>query len=211
MVSDILEIKNHLKSKEVSRVYENGDGETTTIENFYGDGMVVNNITFNTYTNDQTIDDNITAIMKTLEEDSNVGPLSIISDIGGSIEKKTYIPKELNKKTDVSKLNHRSKEETSTQTIVVSKVDFLGNSKWTAHLNGNKINVEMKDNQFKKNIGDYNFTLGTKMNVEMKFKYDVDKNGIPIKGSKTEYTVLKVNRVVNDEVEQTTLFNEQDL
>lgn len=206
MFVNILDLKKHLQSKEASRVYETGDGQSTTVENFNGEKLIVNNFTFNTYTEDQSIEDSVTSIMKSLKDDSNVGSLAIVKNNGKSFEKKTYNPSELAEKIDVSKLNYRLKEDLIIQTVIVSKVDFVGNSKWTVHLNGNKINVEMKDMHFKANIGNYNFTLGTKMVVEMKVLYNVDKNGIPLKETKTEYIILKVNEVINDEDEQTRFF-----
>lgn len=204
MFKDFLEIKKHLGGKEPNSVIETQNNYK--IENFNGNIINISKSTFNAYTDSQDIDDSIVSMMKTLDNDSDVTGLTVESSRDNeSIE---FNPKELSKSYDVSKLNSSIEVHVVRQIVKVAKVDFNWKSKWQVYVNADLVSVNNRDEEFKKEIDNHNFTTMTKLDVDLEIRFHVDSHGTPIQGKRPEYSILKVHEVINKtQNEQLSLIN----
>jgi hypothetical protein len=207
MFKNFLDIKKHLNGSEPKSVVEVHNHYK--IENLNGDIYDCDSITFNAYTENADIDDSISIMAKKLTEDTQRDGISvnINNNIGNKVEFSKDEIKLMTKRIDLSKLSPNIVSQRLFQKVIVGKIDFDGDSKWTIYINGSKENVKILDEDFKKNISSYKFTKGTVMDVELDVSYHVDNNEIPLNNRRPQFTIIKVFNVLNDEVTQSSFMS----
>lgn len=208
LFKNFLEIKKHLQGVEPKSVTE--VHKHIHIENVFGNVYSCEKISFNAYTESTDIDDALSTIAKRLGDDDQRDGLIMGIENEVSKEKVSFSKEDLftmSTRIDLSKLSPGVVKQKLIQSVIVGKIDFEGDSKWTIYINGVKENVKMNDEEFRKNIGMYKFTKGTKLDVEMDVMFHVDESGIPLGNRKHQYVITKIIAVYNDEVDQVRLFN----
>gem|GEM_PF-4667137 len=207
MFKNFLDIKKHLNGSEPKSVVEVHNHYQ--IENLNGNIYDCDSITFNAYTENADIDDSISIMAKKLSEDNQREGISVY--INNSIGNRVVFSKDeiklMTKRVDLSKLSPNIVNQRLLQKIIIGKIDFDGDSKWTIYINGSKESAKILDEDFKRNISSFKFTKGTIMDVELEVSYHVDNNSIPLKNKKPQYTIIKVFNVLNDESEQSSFMN----
>ena len=193
MFKTFLDIKKHLQGNKPKGIIEIKNN--FIVENNNGTILNVDKITFNAYTDTQEIEDNLSRLMKSLSNDERVTSLKVVTTRNEETNESTYNPDAMSSAYDVSLISNKIDVQRTRQVIKLAKLDFVGTSKWQAYVNTELVSLNMLDEEFRNNISEYSFTLGTKLDVELEIRYQVDNLGFPVRGKKAEYRILKVYSV----------------
>lgn len=210
--NDCLSIKKHLMGKEPKNI-KRVDDKHIEIENNSGNIQICNIASVNLYGSNDALERELTKCFKAVNKDSDRTGMTFVTSENNKPENIISFSnselKSCSELVDVSKLTSNVEEMESTETLRVIKPDFFGNSKWTFFLNNQRIEADIKDEVFldKVHHNQVLFDGDTRLKVQLKVKYKIDSNGIPIEYEKPIYTVLIVLDVIQNKIENLTLFN----
>ncbi len=198
----IIELRKFLNGKEPQEITYADEG--VVVKNQTGNTYVANTMIFNTYTSEPKIEESIAKTFETAEKDGDRTDIEYkITDINGvnksiNVEAKDF--KKMAIKQDVQSFSNRMEEETNETIVRVMKPDLEGSTQWSVSLQDRKINVSMYDETFTKRIKTEKipFYYGTKMKVLMRYRYLVGEDNMPITSSKTQYAIMKVLTIDNE-------------
>lgn len=206
----VLAIKKHLKGnkpKDVQRV-----GDQVIIINEEGSNVRVNQFIFDKVATDDEVDKGINRILKALDNDENRLGIRVDSiDIDG---KKTTMEIQKNELKETSKTMDLTPFSNKTSDVVyesidvrLSKVDLLGDSKWTIIFGSTKEQADIADEKFLRNVksGFYQFGTSTVMKVKLRIRYFVDEYNQYLLDKKITYTILEVYEVLSINQNQSSL------
>lgn len=210
--NNILNIKKHLRGNEPKNI-EKIDDRNISIENIQGDKQVFKIESVNIYGNNEILEKELSKIFKTVDKDEDRGGLSFSSSINDELnEQIEFSSSDLSscsKIVDVSKLTMNTEEIISNTILRVIKADFYGNSKWTFFMNNQRIEADILDEVFLDRVhhNEILFDGDTRLKVQLKTKYKIDGDGLPIENEKAIYSVVFVLDVIQNRIESKTLFD----
>lgn len=183
----ILELRKMLNGKPPKEVIKR-DGEITLI-NFNGNTFNIDELTFNVYTTNDTIEKNLAKVSKTVAHDNSRTCLSYEFETEDFLDKVEMNKEELHTLSvpqDVSKFNECIEENIVITNLMVRSPDLLGDNKWCFKYNEKYIYADIKDECFMENVrnGSITFVAGTKIKVELLVRF----KGIKV----LSYEILKV-------------------
>lgn len=209
--NNILNIKKHLRGNDPKSV-EKIDDKNISIENIQGTKQIFNIDSVNIYGSSEGLEKELSKVFKKINKDDDRTGISFSSSNNGKINKEIDFSNDdlssCSKVVDVSKLTMNSEESVSDVILRVIKADFYGNSKWTFFLNNQRIEADIQDEVFldKVHHNEILFDGNTKLKVNLRTKYKIDENGIPIENEKATYSILMVLEVIQNRTENETLF-----
>jgi hypothetical protein len=171
----LFQIKKHLRGEAPKsvEVFEEKGEDYVKIENVNGDVYVDKSVTLNIYQNNQPIQDAITNTFSEVKNDPNIEGFEISSAESELFAVKKEDFDSLSEKYEVTEENTRTVTDEEAE-LNVFKLVFKPGYKWEFYYKGNKISVDVKDDNFYKTIdegapfskGD---TIFGKMEIRQKF------------------------------------------
>jgi hypothetical protein len=186
----LITIKKFFKGKKPKQIEKNESH--TTITNYNGDVITIDNLTFNIYEKNTVVKDALSQNFEVLDNDPSITGFEITDNQEKTIVRvdKSEFPNMVFKSEEILE-NERILKEAATLNIVrLSFEDFL---KWEFYYRGNRIAAKIKDPDFQKIIDKgEQFAKGDTLEVELQItqKWDEAVNTFINKS----YQVNKINR-----------------
>lgn len=165
----IVKLRSWLKKEgdEISEVHEDSGDTIITTKN--GNTHICSNVVYNTYVNNQVVNDAISDQFRILEEDSAIDGFTMSSgEESVSVTKDEFTL--LAQKVEVLGENKR-KEVKNLETVYIVKPVFENSltRRWEFIWNGNRISANITDSNFliKVEQGEYRFGTGDSMSVDI--------------------------------------------
>lgn len=208
----ILDIKKHLKGKEPKEVKQIDENYVEITNN---EGQIINvyKPVINLYGSNEQLEKNISNIFGKVSKDKDRNGITFQIENKNGISSTSFDSLEVNtakEQIDVSTLVDDIETNIITTVVTVIKPDFYGNSKWQVFFNANRINVDIKDEQFLDRVhqDEISFKGSTRLRVKLRTRYKINDVGFPIEGSQTDYAIMEVLEVIeNQQQENMKLFN----
>lgn len=199
----LLELKKWLSGKKkVESIKDNGDDTSTVSAD--GDKTIVQNCTINVFVNKPEASQAVNRTFAALEENPAIDGFEMLSDdrtifraergeFGGIANAPNY---------ENDQIIHENKR--CIVNVIRPYLASQKNRKWRFfYENAVEISAVIADENFIKKLGEYNFTVGTRMDVELDItkEFNTDLNSYADK----EYNITKVYRVISP-IETTKMF-----
>lgn len=175
---NLIELRKHTKGEPPSKVYNNND--QVYIENNQGNVYVINQPVFNFAASNQSVDQALTEVFRSLEKDGEIMELELTSgqEILTKVKKSDY--GYMAKPFPVQQYDKMVQLRAGVK-LQVSKANFDETGKWSFWYDGNKISAEISDKVFYKQIeaGQLRFTKGDVLLVDLEILQVYDpKEGV---------------------------------
>lgn len=171
----VIDIKKHLKGDKPERI-ENTNAHTVIIENKEGQVIQVNTSVFNLYANNPNIDKNISKAFEAASTDENITSIDITDS-----DDKPYVSVP---KSNFKELSSPSEHITDKVRVITRagvhlnaiKLSWEQNIKWSFIFEGNKINADVEDPDFYKQIDQgMQFAKGDTMRADIEIRQEFDE------------------------------------
>ncbi|MDR2912856.1 MAG: hypothetical protein LBV38_06160 [Alistipes sp.] len=204
ILTGVIGVKKFLKGRKPRKVDKKGD--KTTIINHNGDSITVENLTFNIYETNVTVNDALSQNFEIMESDPAITGFEI-TDVDENplvVVNKEEFPDMILKSEEIRD-DERILSEAATMNIV--RLSFEESLKWEFYYRGNRISAKIKDPNFQESIdGGESFAKGDILEVELQTtqKWDSSVNTFINKS----YQINKIIRHIRRNEEQTFNFDE---
>lgn len=208
-----LEIKKHLKGKKPSQIVEQGN--KVIITNNENTNIFIDKLIFDRISSDSDVERGINKVLKSISEDDSREGISVEHrDVQGNVDVINLSKDEASVASNPLELNmivEKVVEDINDPiNIRLWKIDLVGDSRWSIIYGSNRELVSILDEEFLKKVksGILQFGSNTILKVKLSIRYKVDENGQILLNKKTEFAILKVYEVINEEIpDQASLFN----
>ena len=199
---DILEIRKVLHGEKPKSI-EKGKDETVIITGNEGQ-TIVNNFTYNIYTDNSDIEKCIADSIDTVRKDgSRTGLTYKFDDSSVEIDKNDF--EALSKQIDTQALKNNVKHvDISRLKMKVFRPDLHGTFKWGIEIVGKAETAEVTDKEFLKKVhnSEVSFSSNTVIDADIETTYYSNDSGVPLETPKPIYRIVKVYGIQNLTVEQ---------
>lgn len=193
----VLDIRKHLKGEKPLSVERTGSN--VIIYNTGGGNIQVNQFDYSLYKDNPQIEKECSNLFKAIEAD---GTRDFIEYNFGSEEKDGLNIIKFEKEEfqnqgkiiDVSSIENEIKEDIAETVVKVVKPDLQNRTKWDVIFAGDLIKVDVEDYMFLEKVHDrtISFVANMEMKVEIRARYLVDNNGMPVQSGKKNCVITKV-------------------
>ena len=175
-VIGIIQIKQALKGKKPENIIEQ-DNENVTIQSSENVSITTTKKTYNIYANNLSVNYSLKKTFEIIDEDEEISGIKLIDEKQNEllrVERPQFI--------DISADNEIFEEQSKEEIIKdagfrIFKVVFGEGYKWQFYYLGNKINVDIRDDNFIKRVesGEEDFSSGDQIIADLKIKKLYDK------------------------------------